>query len=470
MASNHTGNQLLTLVARRIGPATRLAYVMLCLAAAGHALTLLAGEVTLAWDPNQEADLAGYRLYYGPESGQYDQVVDVGNVTTFTVTNLPVGVPRYFVVTAYNTSDLESDFSNEVAHTIPMPPAARILARQVFYNDSAWDNRDPASNGQDDGAIDPGKRALLPGGKASFANYTSYSRGLNGLMIDIADLPGPPTISDFEFSVGNDNTPTEWTTAPAPSSVTVRPGAGVDGSDRITLIWQNNNRDATVEPHEAVGKAWLEVTVKATPNTGLAAADVFYFGNAVGEVGNSSIDAMVDTTDVFLPYYNQTPVGMAPITSRYDVNRDRTVDTTDVFLPYYNQTGLTTALRLLDLSSVSLSGLSSVVEAVELGGSPPLTEAAGDWVLDEPVTGVAGSETPPRLHAQRTEGGDLRITIAAPSDVWQLQWTEDLIRSPWRRLPAGAIQPLEQSGWQLALPVGDGAGFFRVIQVTAEGQ
>ena len=43
--------------------------------------------------------------------------------------------------------------------------------------------------------------------KASFVNYTSYSRGLNGLMIDVYNLPGTPTVNDFLFRMGNTLTP-----------------------------------------------------------------------------------------------------------------------------------------------------------------------------------------------------------------------------------------------------------------------
>ena len=50
---------------------------------------------------------------------------------------------------------------------------------------------------------------------------------------------------------------------------------GTGGSDRVTIIWDDN----------AIEKQWLQVTVKATDNTGLVADDVFYFGNAVGEAG-----------------------------------------------------------------------------------------------------------------------------------------------------------------------------------------
>lgn len=85
------------------------------------AITTLAYSVTLAWDPNTEPDIAGYRMYYGTESGVYTQIINVGNVTNYTVTNLNVGPIYYFAVTCYNTSGLESEFSNEVSFGYPVP-------------------------------------------------------------------------------------------------------------------------------------------------------------------------------------------------------------------------------------------------------------------------------------------------------------------------------------------------------------
>src|SRR5438552_5844495 len=50
---------------------------------------LQAGEtVTLGWDPNSESDLAGYNFYYGPASRSYTNKLDLGNVTTVTISNL----------------------------------------------------------------------------------------------------------------------------------------------------------------------------------------------------------------------------------------------------------------------------------------------------------------------------------------------------------------------------------------------
>ena len=71
-------------------------------------------QVTLAWDPNTEQDMAGYKVYYGTASRVYNWFFDAGNVTTYTATDLPDGTTYYFAATAYDTSGIESTYSAEV--------------------------------------------------------------------------------------------------------------------------------------------------------------------------------------------------------------------------------------------------------------------------------------------------------------------------------------------------------------------
>src|SRR2546427_12261921 len=89
-----------------------------------------AAQVTLAWDPNTEPDLAGYKLYYGTSSGSYQFSVDVGNLTSYTLSGLLEGRIYYFAATAYNLSLGESGFSNEVNKAIAdvTPPTVSITA------------------------------------------------------------------------------------------------------------------------------------------------------------------------------------------------------------------------------------------------------------------------------------------------------------------------------------------------------
>ncbi len=165
---------------------------------------------------------------------------------------------------------------------------ANVVGENIFYNDSTFDGFNPAANAADDAAIATDKSALLPGQTATFANYTSYVYGINGIMVDIAGLPGNVTASDFNFMVGNTNDPSTWTQLTVAPTVTVRWGAGVQGSARVELIW----------PNDTIQNEWLQVTVLADTDTGLSTDDVFYYGNAIGETGNSTADAQVNALDV----------------------------------------------------------------------------------------------------------------------------------------------------------------------------
>lgn len=69
----------------------------------GLAATAGTGQIALSWSANPESDTAGYRVYWGTTSGfPYQNSIDAGNVTTYTINSLPVGT-YYLTVTAYDT-------------------------------------------------------------------------------------------------------------------------------------------------------------------------------------------------------------------------------------------------------------------------------------------------------------------------------------------------------------------------------
>ncbi len=94
----------------------------------------LAGSVTLAWNPNSESDIAGYRVHYGTAADPYSELVDLAATTT-SISSLEKGVTYTFAVTAYNTSGAESAYSEPVSYTVGstdvIPPAvlANISSR-----------------------------------------------------------------------------------------------------------------------------------------------------------------------------------------------------------------------------------------------------------------------------------------------------------------------------------------------------
>lgn len=228
---------------------------------------------------------------------------------------------------------LASDASNTFQVFVP----GVITGRHVFYNNSSYDGNDPTANGADDAAIAMNKQALLPGQTATFANYTSYNKGLNGVMVDVSHLSSTLSTGDFLFRVGNGDNVGAWSNAPAPISITVRSGAGVDGADRATIIWADG----------AISGEWLQVTMLANANTGLVAPDVFYFGNAIGESGNSMADAAVTSADVLAVRGRMAGSPPAPLDSPYDFDRNGVLNTLDMQVAQQHLTAANTVLNLI---------------------------------------------------------------------------------------------------------------------------
>jgi hypothetical protein len=117
------------------------------------ALAANAANVTIAWDKNQDDDVAGYRVYYGTTSGQYTTMISVGSNTSCTINNLEPGRTYYFVATAYDFSGNESGYSQEIPYTVPfvdsdqdgMPDDwERLYGLDPFVNDAL---EDPDSDG-----------------------------------------------------------------------------------------------------------------------------------------------------------------------------------------------------------------------------------------------------------------------------------------------------------------------------------
>jgi hypothetical protein len=260
-------------------------------------------------------------------------------------------------------------------------PTPTVVGRNVFYNNTFLDGFDPAANAGDDDAVAIDKRALLPGETATFLNYTSASNGITGIMVDVSRLANAAGVGadDVAVKVGSSDAPATWAAAPAPA-VTVRPGAGAGGSDRVTLTWGNDQ----------VRNQWVQVTVKANADTGLAADEVFYFGNLVGETGDQVGAATVGAEDMSR---TRAQLGRrVGITSPFDHARDGRIGSADLSAVRGN---LFQSLQLITAPTPGAAATAAAsVRQAEATFAPTATRSAtsprrrGTW--DEPQLDLLG--------------------------------------------------------------------------------
>jgi fibronectin type 3 domain-containing protein len=117
----------------------------------------LAGQANLAWDPPDiSTDVTGYMIHYGTASGAYSQAVDVGNTTSYTVSNLSDGQTYYFAVTAQNAAHYESVYSNEVS-IMTSPPQYLLVTLKPGTGQGTVSLPDqPLKVGREGDAAEPG--------------------------------------------------------------------------------------------------------------------------------------------------------------------------------------------------------------------------------------------------------------------------------------------------------------------------
>ena len=93
---------------------SRLIGLGLMLSLGASALPALAAQYKLSWEPVEDPRVLGYRVYYGQGHRDYDQWVDVGNVTSYTFPDLDPNQVYSFAVKSHDGVGQESQLSTEV--------------------------------------------------------------------------------------------------------------------------------------------------------------------------------------------------------------------------------------------------------------------------------------------------------------------------------------------------------------------
>ena len=188
-------------------------------------------EVTLEWDPSTDP-VSGYKVYHGTISGIYTDSTNAGPATSMTVAGLTEGTTYYFVATATGTNLLESEFSNEITYTVPLPanqpPTITSISDQNIDEDASAGPinvtvDDPESSASTLTLVGTSDNpALIPDGNIVFGGSGS-ARTIT--VTPLADASGTAliniTVSDGELSTNEQFSITVNSVNDAPTLTTI---------------------------------------------------------------------------------------------------------------------------------------------------------------------------------------------------------------------------------------------------------
>ena len=273
---------------------SRLAYFALffvMLAATLHLGTSMAQAATanLSWTaPTTNTDgtpiksLAGYKVYTGTASGSYSQNIDVGNATSYAMTNLNDGTNYYFAVTAYDAAGDVSGYSNQVSYNTPTAPPPSSL-----YTLTAT-----AGSG---GSITPsGATVVSSGGSQTYTVTPSANNYIVSVSVDGTAVASNAMTYSYSFSNVAANHTISATFAYCTKLITV-----------------SSDSNGAVSPGSSYANVGSSQTFTMTPNTGYRVASVTVDGTSVGAVSSYTFSNVTATHTLSATF--------APATSTYTI-------------------------------------------------------------------------------------------------------------------------------------------------------
>src|SRR5213594_2391705 len=380
-----------------------------------------AAQVTLAWDPNTETDLAGYKLYYGTSSGSYPSSVDVGNLTSYTLSGLLEGRTYYFAATAYDLNVNESGFSNEVSKAIAdvTPPTVSITAPAagatvlgtMTVSASATDNVGIVGVQFKLDSVNLGAEVTASPYTISWPTTTA-TNAAHGLTAVARDAAGN-TAASAAVSVTVDNTP------PVISSVS----AFNIASSQATITWATNKASDSQMDYgltTAYGSSTplnsSLLTAHAVTLTGLLATTTYHYRvksrDAAGNLATSAdftlttLIAVPDTTPPSVP----TSLSASAVSSS-QINLSWTASTDNVGVAGYTISRGGSQIATTPLTSYSDMGLSPSIAYVYQVSA---FDAAGSVSAQSAAASAVTLSGPPLVPTCVTSAGSWQNVAFAP--------------------------------------------------------
>ena len=229
----------------------------MCLCALLLASRVDAGSLTLAWDASTDQNLAGYIVGYGTAPGRDDALVDVGRVTSWTLSSAVTGSRYYFRVYAYNVQGIRSTPSTEVSAT-----ASNVTSSTDSLTDRSRLTFGAIRSGSVLGAYTSAQTVVV-------TQPTDWTVTANDAWLRVSPSSGSGT-GTFTVQLVNNAVPTPGT---YDGSVTV---AGPNGSQTLTVrlrVYHAGTTTGTVGSFDTPIDGSANV-VGAIPVTGWALDDV----------------------------------------------------------------------------------------------------------------------------------------------------------------------------------------------------
>lgn len=208
---------------------------------------------------------------------------------------------------------------------------ASVVGAFVYHRNSGL-----AGSGMSD-ALDTSKQLALETSlptALSVLNLSNSSRGINGLVFDLLDMPGQSLNStDFVFQFSPTgafdelaNPPGSWELAPNPEEISVNKDLQT-GVSRVSVHFADNS----------IMNRWLRITLVANSSTGLAAPVVYFIGHLEGKstgwlinVGASNPNGVFEVDAVDMVAIREQVGQNVGAGNDFDVNKDGVISFADI--------------------------------------------------------------------------------------------------------------------------------------------